>query len=137
MSMSVVAAAAVAVSERCLMVARISCRLDGSAICSSVTDVGTAAGGGDGVIGRDGEYASSSSTEESACAILRICCFCSSICRLSSSILVRSLSEGGPAGGTPRLSLLDEPGLYASSSSAAAKEAAILSLTEVESAGEE
>lgn len=45
-------AVAPVVSERCLILASISCRLDGSAMSES----GTTAGG---VIGREGEYASS------------------------------------------------------------------------------
>lgn len=60
--------------------------------------------------------------EELACAILRICCFCSSICRLSSSIFERKVLEAilEDAVAVALLPLLDEPGLYASSSSSTA-----------------
>lgn len=59
------------------------------------------------------ELTLTSPTEESALAILRICCFCSSICLLSSSILVRSVLEAGGASAAvgALLLLLDDPGL--------------------------
>lgn len=68
------------------------------------------------------KHAITSATDESALAILRICCFCSSICLLSSSILLLNVLElklGGPVPDVGALLLLlDDPGLYGSSSSA-------------------